>query len=201
MSQMPSGINPNFEALHKRFPDLGLFARARAEATCRSFPSNTATPAPAPMSASRTTGRRFDAIKIVPRYGAITTVPPIDVELFGTPLRRADRHRADGRPVAGLAGRRSADGQGRAARARSLHARRRRRRHHRGGGESRARRVLAAALPFLPERSRHRLRPDQAGDRRGRQSAGAHHRRAGAHHALARKLCRPWRRIPPRRRA
>src|SRR5471032_1405475 len=26
----------------------------------------------------------FDAIKVVPRYGAITTVPPTEVELFGT---------------------------------------------------------------------------------------------------------------------
>ncbi len=36
------------------------------------------------MSASRDNWAAFDAIKVVPRYGAITTVPPTEVELFGT---------------------------------------------------------------------------------------------------------------------
>ena len=168
-----------------------ICGRARRR-TCRSSRSNTATPAPALTSASRDNWAAFDADQGRAALRRHHHRAADRRRVVRHPLCGADRHRADGRAVAGVAGRRSDHGEGGAARARALHARRRRRRHHRGRRESRARRVLAAALSFLPERSRHRLRPDQAGDRGRRQGAGAHHRRAGAHHAHARNLCRAW---------
>ena len=195
LEQMPSGINPNFESLHKQFPEFGLFAGARAEQR-------------AALLVRIWRHRRRRRCRHRAQLGGVRRHQGGAAlrrhhhraadrgRIVRHALRRADRHRADGRPVAGVAGRRSDDGEGGATRARSLHARRGRRRHHRGSRESRARRVLAAALSLLPERPRHRLRPDQARDRRRRQSAGAHHRRAGAHHAHARKLCRAGPRIP-----
>ena len=138
----------------------------------------------------------FDAIKMVPRYGVMPSLPPTEVELFGTRYAAPIGIAPMGGPSL-VAGRRSVDGEGGATRARSLHARRGRRRHHRGRRESRARCVLAAALSFRARRSQNRFRADRARAGGQRQGAGAHPRRAGAHHALARDLCRAGRRIPP----
>ena len=195
LEQMPSGISPNFEALHKRFPS-SAYLRARAPKNVPRFSFEYGdTGAGADVGIARQLG----GVRPDQDRAALWRHHHRAADrrrLVRHALRRADRHRADGRAVAGVAGRRPDDGEGGAARARALHARRRRRRHHRGGRQGRARRVLAAALSFLPERPRHRFRPDQAGDRGRRQGAGAHHRRAGAHHAHARKLRRLGPRIP-----
>ncbi len=98
----------------------------------------------------------------------------------------AGRHRAHGRAVAGVAGRRSISRRRGATRARALHARPRRRHDRRTRGRDRARRALVPALPLLAQRACHRLRPGAA--RRGGwcPCPGAHARRSGAHHPLAR---------------
>ena len=102
------------------------------------------------------------------------------------PLRRADRHCADGRTGDRVAGRRQASRPRRAKGARSLYARPRRRRDHRRDRGDRARRLLVSALPRGEERSRHRLRSGapRRGDRL--QRADPHAGRAGAHHARPR---------------
>ena len=83
MSQMPSGINPNFETLHKRFP-TSAYLRARAPKNVPLFSFEYGdTGAGADVGIAQNWAA-FDAIKVAARYGAITTVPPTDVELFGT---------------------------------------------------------------------------------------------------------------------
>ena len=83
MSQMPSGINPKFEALHKRFP-TSAYLRARASKNVPLFSFEYGdTGAGADVGIAQNWAA-FDAIKVAARYGAITTVPPTDVELFGT---------------------------------------------------------------------------------------------------------------------
>ncbi len=199
IEQMPSGISPNFEALHRQYPS-SAYLRKRAPKNVPRFSFEYGdTGAGADVGIARQLGGvRPDQSRAALRrhhHRAADRRHFVRHALFS-----ANRNCADGRAVAGVAGRRSDHGQGGAARARALYSRRRRRRDHRGRRQSRARRVLAAALSLLPERSRHRLRPDQAGDCGGRQGAGAHHRRAGAHHAHARNLCRAWaaNSVPPR---
>ena len=189
-SQMPSGDQSEFRRRCTSAIPTSAYLRARAPRNVPRFSFEYGdTGAGADVGIAHNWAA-FDAIKIVPRYGVHPTLPPIDVELvrprYAAPIGIAPM----GGPSLVWPGADLLHGQGGAARARSLHARRRRRRHHRGGRQGRARRVLAAALSFLPERPRHRLRPDQARDRGRRQGAGAHPRRAGAHHALARNLCR-----------
>jgi L-lactate dehydrogenase (cytochrome) len=81
--QMPAGLNPNFVKLHSRFP-TSAYLRARAPHNVPRFAFEYGdTGAGADVGIAHNWAA-FDAIKVVPRYGAITTVPPIDVELFGT---------------------------------------------------------------------------------------------------------------------
>ena len=78
-----TGISPNFEALHKSFPDLGLFARARAA-------QRAAVLVRIWRHRRRRRYRHRAQLGGVRRHqgGAalrrITTVPPTEVELFGT---------------------------------------------------------------------------------------------------------------------
>ncbi|MGB7258404.1 MAG: alpha-hydroxy acid oxidase [Pseudolabrys sp.] len=83
MAQMPHGIGSNFERLHKLFPTSAyLRAKAKDNVPLFSFEYGD-TGAGADVGIAHNWAA-FDAIKIVPRYGGITTVPPVDVELFGT---------------------------------------------------------------------------------------------------------------------
>src|SRR5665213_3418356 len=83
MPQLPYGINPNFEKLHKSFPS-SAYLRARSPRNIPKFSFEYGdTGAGADVGIAHNWAA-FDAIKVVPRYGNITTVPPIDVELFGT---------------------------------------------------------------------------------------------------------------------
>jgi isopentenyl diphosphate isomerase/L-lactate dehydrogenase-like FMN-dependent dehydrogenase len=80
---MPHGLNPNFEALHKRFP-TSAYLRQAAPRNVPLFSFEYGdTGAGADVGIAHNWAA-FDAIKVVPRYGAITTVPPVEVELFGT---------------------------------------------------------------------------------------------------------------------
>jgi len=81
--QMPAGLNPDFVKLHSRFP-TSAYLRARAPHNVPRFSFEYGdTGAGADVGIAHNWAA-FDAIKVVPRYGAITSVPPIDVELFGT---------------------------------------------------------------------------------------------------------------------
>ena len=83
LPHLPSGISPNFEALHKRFP-TSAYLRQQAPRNVPLFSFEYGdTGAGADVGIAHNWAA-FDAIKVVPRYGAITTVPPVDVELFGT---------------------------------------------------------------------------------------------------------------------
>ena len=83
IKHFPEGIGPNFEALHRQYPS-SAYLRARAPKNVPRFSFEYGdTGAGADLGIAQNWAA-FDAIKVVPRYGAITTVPPTDVELFGT---------------------------------------------------------------------------------------------------------------------
>ena len=83
MTQMPHGLNANFDQLHKQFP-TSAYLRRRAARNVPFFSFEYGdTGAGADVGIAHNWAA-FDAIKVVPRYGGITTVPPTDVELFGT---------------------------------------------------------------------------------------------------------------------
>ena len=48
----------------------------------------------------------LDAVELVPRYGVMPSLPPVERRAVRPAIRRAARHRADGRPDRGVAGRR-----------------------------------------------------------------------------------------------
>ena len=81
--QLPSGISPNFEALHKTFPS-SAYLRAHAPKNVPLFSFEYGDTGAGADVGIRDNWAAFDAIKVVPRYGGITTVPPTEVELFGT---------------------------------------------------------------------------------------------------------------------
>ena len=155
----PTGRTPDLRQTAQAVSDLGLSAprgaaqraafrlriwRHRRRQRCRH---------------RRTTGRRFDAIKVAPRYGVMPLLPPVEVELFGRRYAAPIGIAPMGGPSLVWPGADLLHGQGGAGGARALYARRRRRRHHRAGGRGRARRVLAAALPLCAQRPQDRLRP------------------------------------------
>jgi L-lactate dehydrogenase (cytochrome) len=80
---MPHGISPNFERLHKAFP-TSAYLRKHAPRNVPLFSFEYGDTGAGADTGVAQNWAAFDSIKIVPRYGAITTVPPIDVELFGT---------------------------------------------------------------------------------------------------------------------
>ena len=83
LAHLPSGLNPNFDSLHKLFPS-SAYLRARAPKNVPLFSFEYGDTGAGADVGIRDNWAAFDAIKVVPRYGAITTVPPTEVELFGT---------------------------------------------------------------------------------------------------------------------
>ena len=80
---LPSGIGPNFERLYKLYP-TSAYLRRKAPRNVPFFSFEYGdTGAGADVGIAHNWAA-LDAIKIVPRYGGITSVPPVDVELFGT---------------------------------------------------------------------------------------------------------------------
>ena len=83
LTTMPHGVSPNFEALHKLFP-TSAYLRARAPRNVPFFSFEYGDTGAGADVGIEHNWAAFDSIKVVPRYGGITTVPPVDVELFGT---------------------------------------------------------------------------------------------------------------------
>ncbi|MGH6726172.1 MAG: alpha-hydroxy acid oxidase [Pseudolabrys sp.] len=83
VGHFPEGIGPNFEALHRQFPS-SAYLRARAPKNVPRFSFEYGDTGAGADAGIQQNWAAFDAIKVVPRYGAITTVPPTDVLLFGT---------------------------------------------------------------------------------------------------------------------
>ncbi len=83
LTQLPHGVSPNFEALHKLFP-TSAYLRARAPRNVPFFSFEYGDTGAGADVGIEHNWAAFDAIKVVPRYGGIITVPPTEVELFGT---------------------------------------------------------------------------------------------------------------------
>ena len=179
------------QSLSQAVSDLGLPAARARRRTCRASPSNTATPAPAPTSASRTIGRRFDA------------------DQDGAALRR--HHHRCRRSTSSCSARRYAAPIGIAPMGgpslvwpgadllMAKAAQRARVPYTLGVAGGATIEEVAEVAPdvfwlqlYRFYQNDHAIGFDliKRRDRRRRQSAGAHHRRAGAHHAHARNLCR-----------
>ena len=83
LAHLPAGIGPDFERHYKLFPS-SAYLRARAPKNVPLFSFEYGDTGAGADVGIRDNWAAFDAIKIVPRYGAITTVPPVEVELFGS---------------------------------------------------------------------------------------------------------------------
>ena len=83
LTQMPHGLSPNFEKLHKTFPS-SAYLRKRAPRNIPLFSFEYGDTGAGADVGIEDNWKAFDAIKVAARYGGITTVPPVDVELFGT---------------------------------------------------------------------------------------------------------------------
>jgi L-lactate dehydrogenase (cytochrome) len=77
-------VNPNFVALHRRFPTIGHLRRAAR----RHVPYFAYEYMDGGAGADGGIARNWsalDAVELVPRYGIVPTLPPTDVEIFGRP--------------------------------------------------------------------------------------------------------------------
>src|SRR6185312_8949444 len=82
-SHLPAGIGANFDRLYKLYP-TSAYLRKRAPQNVPLFSFEYGDTGAGADVGIMDNWAAFDAIKVVPRYGGITTVPPVDVELFGT---------------------------------------------------------------------------------------------------------------------
>jgi L-lactate dehydrogenase (cytochrome) len=80
---LPHGIGVNFEKHYKLYPTSAFLRRAAPRNIPLFSYEYGDTGAGADVGIMHNWAA-FDSIKVVPRYGGITDVPPIDVELFGT---------------------------------------------------------------------------------------------------------------------
>ena len=119
----PVGQHPRFPKHHKQFPTTA-WLRRRAPSNVPLFAFEYGDTGAGNDVGIARNWAAFDAIEIAPRYGVMPTLPPVDVKLFGRSYCCAHRGRAYGRAIAGVARRGPPDGEGRAARANSLHAQR-----------------------------------------------------------------------------
>jgi (S)-mandelate dehydrogenase len=83
LAHLPYGIGANFQRLHKLFP-TSAYLRAQAPKNVPLFSFEYGDTGAGADVGINHNWSAFDSIKIVPRYGGITTVPPVDVDLFGT---------------------------------------------------------------------------------------------------------------------
>jgi len=81
--QMPTGISPGFQSLHKLFPS-SAYLRKRAMRKVPLFSFEYGDTGAGADVGIKDNWAAFDAIKVAARYGGITSVPPIEVDLFGT---------------------------------------------------------------------------------------------------------------------
>ncbi len=82
-THLPHGIGANFERLYKLYPTSAYLRRAAPHNVPLFSFEYGDTGAGADVGIAHNWAA-FDSIKIVPRYGGITDLPPVDVELFGT---------------------------------------------------------------------------------------------------------------------
>jgi len=81
-SFLPSGRSPQFAALHKRFP-TSAYLRARAPRNVPFFAFEYGDTGAGADAGIVDNWAAFDAIKVVPRYGVMPSLPPTTVKLFG----------------------------------------------------------------------------------------------------------------------
>jgi len=74
--------NPRFLKLHRRFPSVA-YLRQHARSHVPSFAFEYMDGGAGGDGGIARNWNAFDAIELVPRYGVTTTLPPVDVELFG----------------------------------------------------------------------------------------------------------------------
>ena len=80
---LPVGQNPNFDKHHKRFPTTAWMRREAPRHVPRFAFEYGDTGAGNDVGIAHNWSA-FDNIKIVPRYGVMPTLPPVEVKLFGT---------------------------------------------------------------------------------------------------------------------
>jgi L-lactate dehydrogenase (cytochrome) len=80
---VPSGLNANFQKLHRRFPTSAYLRQAAPRNIPRFAFEYGDTGAGADVGIAHNWAA-LDAIEIVPRYGVMPTLPPTEVELFGS---------------------------------------------------------------------------------------------------------------------
>jgi len=83
LAQRPYGISPGFQLLYKNFPS-STYLRKRAPRRVPRFSFEYGDTGAGADVGIEDNWQAFDAIKVAARYGGITTVPPTEVELFGT---------------------------------------------------------------------------------------------------------------------
>jgi len=83
LAHLPHGLNPNFQSLYKLFPSSD-YLRRQAPRNIPFFSFEYGDTGAGADGGIADNWKAFDAIKVAARYGNITSVPPIDVELFGT---------------------------------------------------------------------------------------------------------------------
>jgi L-lactate dehydrogenase (cytochrome) len=79
----PTGLNANFEKLHRRFP-TSAYLRAAAPRNIPHFAFEYGDTGAGADGGIAHNWAALDAIEIVPRYGVMPTLPPTEVELFGS---------------------------------------------------------------------------------------------------------------------
>ena len=118
--------NPRFSKLHRRFPTVA-YLRRHARRQVPSFAFEYMDGGAGADGGIARNSDALDAVELVPRYGDHHRPAARRRRIVRPALRRADRCRADGRPFARMARRRSISRGRGATRARALHARARRR--------------------------------------------------------------------------
>ena len=99
----PVAQHPNFEKHHRRFPTTA-WLRQQAPRNVPRFAFEYGDTGAGNDVGIAHNWSAFDNIKIVPRYGVMPTLPPVEVELFGRAMpRRSASRRWAGRRWCGRA--------------------------------------------------------------------------------------------------
>ena len=195
-SLLPPPRSPRFAALHQRFPTSAYLRRVAPRNVPRFAFEYGDTGAGDDVGIAHNWAA-LDAVKIVPRYGVMPSLPPVEVDLFG-------RRYAAPLGIAPMGGPSLVWPGADLIMAKAAQAARVPYTLGVAGGATIEEVAKVAPDVFWLQLYRfahneHRIGFDLI---RRAQDADvkvlvAHPRRAGAHHALARELCRARRRIPP----
>ncbi len=102
----PVGQHPNYQKHHKRFP-TSAWLRRQAPSNVPLFAFEYGDTGAGNDVGIAHNWAAFDNIKIAPHYGVMPSLAAGRCQIVRPQLFRADRRRADGRSVAGVARRRS----------------------------------------------------------------------------------------------